>query len=284
MLNEQDGLLLNNGIQIIINAFNNQGERYQNIINEYERTIQNLRLENESLKKENELLKKEINNLTTKLNSISNTISKENNTISINDIPKLDFKDFKNNNINNISNLNNSNISKIQNSKRITKYKNNTLFTNLSSPKITHSQIKIEDPNQSNNISSISNEKYNVINQKILKLRNGLNLKILNQSFNNSNITNDNDINSFEHDSIKKNIFLNDKRIKSKLKQKSLQFQNTSNFLNECKLLLNVKDFEQLIEIFSENKNSDKNEKKNKIKSILKGNQKLIDMFENIYN
>ncbi len=56
MLNEQDGLLLNNGIQIIINAFNNQGERYQNIINEYEQTIQNLRLENESLKKENELL------------------------------------------------------------------------------------------------------------------------------------------------------------------------------------------------------------------------------------
>ena len=283
MLNEQDGLLLNNGIQIIINAFNNQGEKYQNIINEYELRIQNLILENESLKEENNLLKKEINNLTIKLNSISKTISKENDIISINENQKLTFNDLKNNTIN-ISSLNNSNISKIQKSTKINKYNNNSLFTNLSSPKLTHSEIKIEEPNQSNNMSSINCEKYNVINQKISKLRNGLNLRILNQSFDNSNIINDNDNNSIDHDSIKKNFVLNDKKIKTKLKQKSLQFQKTSNFLNECKLLLNVKDFEQLMEILNENKNNDRNEKKNKIKAILEGNQKLIDMFENIYN
>ena len=283
MLNEQDGLLLNNGIQIIINAFNNQGEKYQNIINEYELRIQNLILENESLKQENNLLKKEINNLTIKLNSISNTISKENDIISINENPKLTFNDLKNNTIN-ISSLNNSNISKIQKSTKINKYNNNSLFTNLSSPKLTHSEIKIEEPNQSNNMSSINSEKYNVINQKISKLRNGLNLRVLNQSFDNSNIINDNDINSIDHDTIKKNVLLNDKNIKTKLKQKSFQFQKTSNFLNECKLLLNVKDFEQLMEILNENKSDDRNEKKNKIKAILEGNQKLVDMFENIYN
>ena len=38
------------------------------------------------------------------------------------------------------------------------------------------------------------------------------------------------------------------------------------------------------MEILNENKNNDRNEKKNKIKAILEGNQKLVDMFENIYN
>lgn len=282
MLNEQDGILLNNGIQIIINAFNNQSEKCQNIINEYELRIQNLVLENESLKEENILLKKEINNLSTKVNSISNTISKEKNLISINDNPKLTFNDFQNNNIS-ISSLNSSNFSKIPKSKRINKYKNNTLFTNLSTPKIIHKGMKIDDPNQNNNISSINSDKYNSINQKISKLRNGLNIKILNQSFDNSNNNNNSEINSIDYDSLRKNFFLNDKRIKTKLKQNSLQYQKTSNFFNECKILLNVKDFEQLMEIFN-NKFIERNEKKNKIKEILEGNQKLIDMFENIYN
>jgi hypothetical protein len=54
--------------------------------------------------------------------------------------------------------------------------------------------------------------------------------------------------------------------------------------LKECKLLLNIKDFENLVQIMKENENKNNIiETKNKIKSLLK-NQKLIELFENIYN
>ena len=115
MLNAEDGILLNNGMQTIINAFNRQGEKFQNIINDYEQRIQNLSLENESLKNENNLLKKEINILNMKLNSISNTISKDNNNYINISNPILSYKDL---NISNVSNISNS---KIPNSKSLKK-------------------------------------------------------------------------------------------------------------------------------------------------------------------
>ena len=93
MFNSEDGILLNNGMQTIINAFNHQGEKFQNIINDYEHRLQNLSLENESLKNENNILKKEISKLTLKLNSISKTISKENNIVN----PILSYQDINNN-------------------------------------------------------------------------------------------------------------------------------------------------------------------------------------------
>ena len=279
MLNAEDGILLNNGMQTIINAFNRQGEKFQNIINDYEQRIQNLNLENESLKNENNLLKKEIKILTMKLNSISNTISKDNNNLNLSN-PILSYKDLSLSNVSNISNH------KIPYSKSVKKISRNKLNSNYSFPIMNN---YTEEYNQyiSNNISSINVDKYNTINQKIKKMKDDLNINILNQSFENSNLDNfsHNYSNSaFNLSSIRKRVYDGNSENKKNLSKKSIQYQKTSNFLKECKLLLNVQNFEKLIQAFKENENCNTYEIKNKIKGILNGNQKLIEKFENIYN
>ena len=279
MLNAEDGILLNNGMQTIINAFNRQGEKFQNIINDYEQRIQNLNLENESLKNENNLLKKEIKILTMKLNSISNTISKDNNNLNLSN-PILSYKDLSLSNVSNISNH------KIPYSKSVKKISRNKLNSNYSFPIMNN---YTEEYNQyiSNNNSSINVDKYNTINQKIKKMKDDLNINILNQSFENSNLDNfsHNYSNSaFNLSSIRKRVYDGNSENKKNLSKKSIQYQKTSNFLKECKLLLNVQNFEKLIQVFKENENCNTYEIKNKVKGILNGNQKLIEMFENIYN
>ncbi len=279
MLNAEDGILLNNGMQTIINAFNRQGEKFQNIINDYEQRIQNLNLENESLKNENNLLKKEIKILTMKLNSISNTISKDNNNLNLSN-PILSYKDLSLSNVSNISNH------KIPYSKSVKKISRNKLNSNYSFPIMNN---YTEEYNQyiSNNISSINVDKYNTINQKIKKMKDDLNINILNQSFENSNLDNfsHNYSNSaFNLSSIRKRVYDGNSENKKNLSKKSIQYQKTSNFLKECKLLLNVQNFEKLIQVFKENENCNTYEIKNKVKGILNGNQKLIEKFENIYN
>jgi hypothetical protein len=279
MLNAEDGILLNNGMQTIINAFNRQGEKFQNIINDYEQRIQNLNLENESLKNENNLLKKEIKILTMKLNSISNTISKDNNNLNLSN-PILSYKDLSLSNVSNISNH------KIPYSKSVKKISRNKLNSNYSFPIMNN---YTEEYNQyiSNNNSSINVDKYNTINQKIKKMKDDLNINILNQSFENSNLDNfsHNYSNSaFNLSSIRKRVYDGNSENKKNLSKKSIQYQKTSNFLKECKLLLNVQNFEKLIQAFKENENCNTYEIKNKIKGILNGNQKLIEKFENIYN
>jgi hypothetical protein len=279
MLNAEDGILLNNGMQTIINAFNRQGEKFQNIINDYEQRIQNLNLENESLKNENNLLKKEIKILTMKLNSISNTISKDNNNLNLSN-PILSYKDLSLSNVSNISNH------KIPYSKSVKKISRNKLNSNYSFPIMNN---YTEEYNQyiSNNNSSINVDKYNTINQKIKKMKDDLNINILNQSFENSNLDNfsHNYSNSaFNLSSIRKRVYDGNSENKKNLSKKSIQYQKTSNFLKECKLLLNVQNFEKLIQVFKENENCNTYEIKNKVKGILNGNQKLIEKFENIYN
>ena len=279
MLNAEDGILLNNGMQTIINAFNRQGEKFQNIINDYEQRIQNLNLENESLKNENNLLKKEIKILTMKLNSISNTISKDNNNLNLSN-PILSYKDLSLSNVSNISNH------KIPYSKSVKKISRNKLNSNYSFPIMNN---YTEEYNQyiSNNNSSINVDKYNTINQKIKKMKDDLNINILNQSFENSNLDNfsHNYSNSaFNLSSIRKRVYDGNSENKKNLSKKSIQYQKTSNFLKECKLLLNIQNFEKLIQVFKENENCNTYEIKNKVKRILNGNQKLIEMFENIYN
>ena len=279
MLNAEDGILLNNGMQTIINAFNRQGEKFQNIINDYEQRIQNLNLENESLKNENNLLKKEIKILTMKLNSISNTISKDNNNLNLSN-PILSYKDLSLSNVSNISNH------KIPYSKSVKKISRNKLNSNYSFPIMNN---YTEEYNQyiSNNNSSINVDKYNTINQKIKKMKDDLNINILNQSFENSNLDNfsHNYSNSaFNLSSIRKRVYDGNSENKKNLSKKSIQYQKTSNFLKECKLLLNVQNLEKLIQVFKENENCNTYEIKNKVKRILNGNQKLIEMFENIYN
>ena len=301
MFNSEDGILLNNGMQTIINAFNHQGEKFQNIINDYEHRLQNLSLENESLKNENNILKKEISKLTLKLNSISKTISKENNIVN----PILSYQDI-NNNVS-ISNMSKLSIPKIPYSKSAKKLTRNTLYTNHSSPRMNSSEMKIEEPNLSYNISNINVDKYNIINQKISKMRNELNISLLNQSYessgreyNNNNFSNNNTSNNFNNNlsngfsnisnnfsgfnSIRKSNYDGYYNNNKNLSNKSLQYQRTSNFLKECKLLLNVQNFEKLIQVLKENENCNSYEKKNKVKGILKGNQKLIEIFDNIYN
>ena len=275
MIVEEEEILLNNGIQTIIKAFNDKVKKHQNIINSYEQKIQNLLLENESLKNENSLLKKEINNISIKFNSISNTISKENNIINTNYNPLL-TNDLNNNiSISTINSLNTKNqIPKIG------KNNKNTLFTNFSSPKIINSKSKI-DTNESFNIIKNNVDKYKNINQKIFKLRKELSLNLENESFDNSKNENINNYNSIYKN---KNKLKYDYENKIKLKNKSSQYQKTSNFLKECKLLLNIKDFENLVQIMKENENKNNIiETKNKVKSLLK-NPKLIELFENIYN
>jgi hypothetical protein len=279
MLNAEDGILLNNGMQTIINAFNRQGEKFQNIINDYEQRIQNLSLENESLKNENNLLKKEIKILTMKLNSISNTISKDNNNLNLSN-PILSYKDLSLSNVSNISNH------KIPYSKSVKKISRNKLNSNYSFPIMNN---YTEEYNQyiSNNNSSINVDKYNTINQKIKKMKDDLNINILNQSFENSNLDNfsHNYSNSaFNLSSIRKRVYDGNSENKKNLSKKSIQYQKTSNFLKECKLLLNVQNFEKLIQVFKENENCNTYEIKNKVKGILNRNQKLIEKFENIYN
>ena len=284
MLNAEDGILLNKGMQTIINAFNSQGEKFQTIINDYEQRFQNLSLENESLKNENKLLKKEINILTMKLNSISNTISKDNNYINLSN-PSLSYKDLS---ISNVSNISNQKISNqiIPYSKSVKKISRNKLNSNYSFPIMNNYG---EEYNQyiSNNNSPINVDKYNTINQKIKKMKNDLNINNLNQSFENSNIGNfsHNYSNSaFTLSSIRKRVCDGNSKNKKNLSKKSIQYQRTSNFLKECKLLLNVQNYENLIQVFKENEKCNIYEIKNKVKGILQGNQKLIEKFENIYN
>ena len=279
MLNAEDGILLNNGMQTIINAFNRQGEKFQNIINDYEQRIQNLSLENESLKNENNLLKKEINILNMKLNSISNTISKDNNNYINISNPILSYKDL---NISNVSNISNS---KIPNSKSLKKISRNKFNINYSFPIMNNTEDY--NHNISNNNSPINVDKYNTINQKITKIKNELNISTLNQSFDVSNIDNfsHNYSNSaFNLSSIRKRVYDRNFENKKNLNKKSIQYQRTSNFLKECKLLLNIQNFEKLIQVFKEKENFNTYEIKNKVKGILNGNQKLIEKFENIYN
>ena len=263
MLNAEDGILLNNGMQTIINAFNRQGEKFQNIINDYEQRIQNLNLENESLKNENNLLKKEIKILTMKLNSISNTISKDNNNLNLSN-PILSYKDLSLSNVSNISNH------KIPYSKSVKKISRNKLNSNYSFPIMNN---YTEEYNQyiSNNNSSINVDKYNTINQKIKKMKDDLNINILNQSFENSNLDNfsHNYSNSaFNLSSIRKRVYDGNSENKKNLSKKSIQYQKTSNFLKECKLLLNVQNLEKLIQVFKENENCNTYEIKNKVKRI----------------
>ena len=118
-------------------------------------------------------------------------------------------------------------------------------------------------------------------------MKDDLNINILNQSFENSNLDNfsHNYSNSaFNLSSIRKRVYDGNSENKKNLSKKSIQYQKTSNFLKECKLLLNVQNLEKLIQVFKENENCNTYEIKNKVKGILNGNQKLIEKFENIYN
>ena len=286
---EEDDSCLNGGFQAIKNAFQQQREKYINVIQsqhnkivELTQQVETLQIENQNILFQYETLKRKLSSLT------SSTLTMQDININNSDVPLLYTKIPKQNEIGVHSyttpNKNYHSIVMNPSNKSLNIINSNSL---KAKKQITSSHSFITTRTDKNNLSihtdlnsfnnndaSIpiyhkrSHSKHNSIQQRInsLRLDSNMNSRIHNKS-------------SIEDE-------IDFERKENNVYNKSIQYQKTNYFLKECKENLNASNFEKLLKVFKENKDygdESTREMKMKVNEILKGNVKLTRMFNGIY-
>ena len=256
---DNDEIILNNEIQTIIDAFKLQSNKYLAIFSSLNQKIQNLQTQNSLLRNENTQYRSELSELRTKIVTISTAANEQNS-------PKEEMS---------VLYTNPSAFARPH-------ARNEIFLLNYVSKTVSNSQSFVTTRTNKSNLSSKTDiSKYTSIKQRINSLRN---INITNHNETYSNI--DDDSNSTNKSYIK-NSTLNRERYYSSNKgneNKSKQYQKTSNFIKECKLVLNASNFEKLIKVFKEKKANEDSTVRLKVRNILQNNNKLLRMFDNIYN
>ena len=258
---DNDEIILNNGIQTIIDAFKLQSNKYLAIISSLNQKIQNLQTQNSLLRNENTQYRSELSELRTKIVTISTAANEQNS-------PKEEVS---------VLYTNPSAFARPH-------ARNEIFLPNYVSKTVSNSQSFVTTRTNKSNLSSKTDiSKYTSIKQRINSLRN---INITNQIETYSNIDDDS-FNNSANKSYIKNSTLNRERYYSSNKgneNKSKQYQKTSNFIKECKLVLNASNFEKLIKVFKDKKANEDSTVRLNVRNILQNNNKLLRMFDNIYN
>ena len=281
--------LLNKGINIIIQAFNEQK-------NEFSENISLLQNEIKKLKEENFVYKNKLTTLQQKLNSLSKTVllldedgeetkNEEEKNIGIgninSEINSINKNILNKNKINNSISRNNrtslgKNISVIKK-----KFITNT-FNSKDENKKINSIKNIDIKHKRTFTNNFKNLKYSIKNPEkpsYMKALNYLKNNTNNNNNNNENISNNSEI-SINNDPLDK---IDLKEIEKSSDNDSEIYKKLNLFLEESKRELNALDYENILELLkSFETGSDINIKK-KIKKIINNRNGLIKLFEDIF-
>ena len=279
--------LLNKGINIIIQAFNEQKS-------EFSENISLLQNEIKKLKEENFVCKNKLTTLQQKLNSLSKTVllldedgeetkNEEEKNIGIeninSEINSINKNILNKNKINNSISRNNrtslgKNISVIKK-----KFITNT-FNSKDENKKINSIKNIDIKHKRTFTNNFKNLKYSIKNPEKPSYMKALNyLKNNTNNINNENISNNSEI-SINNDPLDK---IDLKEIEKSSDNDSEIYKKLNLFLEECKRELNALDYENILELLkSFESGSDINIKK-KIKKIINNRNGLIKLFEDIF-
>ena len=280
--------LLNKGINIIIQAFNDQK-------NEYAQNISLLQTEIKKLKEENFIYKNKLTMLQQKLNSLSKTvllldedveetkneeeknIIKKNLTSGIHSINKNLLNENKINNSISRNNRNSlgKNISIIKK-----KFITNT-FSSKDENKKIYSVKNIDIKHKKAYANSLKNLKYIIKNKEKPSY-----LKASNDSSNNTNSNDENISNNLEisnnNDPLDK-INLKEIEIEKNSDNESEIYKKLNLFLEESKRELNALDYENILELLKSFETGSDITIKKKIKKIINNKNGLIKLFNDIF-
>jgi len=280
--------LLNKGINIIIQAFDDQK-------NEYSKNISLLQTEIKKLKEENFIYKNKLTMLQQKLNSLSKTvllldedveetkneeeknIIKKNFTSGIHSINKNLLNENKINNSISRNNRNSlgKNISIIKK-----KFITNT-FSSKDENKKIYSVKNIDIKHKKAYANSLKNLKYIIKNKEKPSY-----LKASNDSNNNTNSNDENISNNLEisnnNDPLYK-INLKEIEIEKNSDNESEIYKNLNLFLEESKRELNALDYENILELLKSFETGSDITIKKKIKKIINNKNGLIKLFNDIF-
>ena len=287
--NEINESLLDKGLKMIIQAFNEQK-------NEYNQKISLLQLEIKKLKEENFLYKNKLTSLQQKLNSLSKTaLLFDEETVDKKSEEKKNMGQTLNNeillssdNINNIMSKNKNNIMSRNDRTDRTSLGKNTTFR-----KKKFQSIYINNENKKiNNIGTINNHhRANSNNFKNMKYtinyphKTSYMKEINYLDINNNSINSENKPNNLENNN--KNDILE----KIELKDSELSDDNDSKlykklniFLDACKIELNAIDYENILELLKSFETNSDIDVKKKIKKIINNRCKLDKLLDDIFN
>jgi len=280
--------LLNKGINIIIQAFDDQK-------NEYSQNISLLKTEIKKLKEENFIYKNKLTMLQQKLNSLSKTvllldegveetkneeeknIIKKNLTSGIHSINKNLLNENKINNSISRNNRNSlgKNISVIKK-----KFITNT-FSSKDENKKIYSVKNIDIKHKKAYANSLKNLKYIIKNKEKPSY-----LKASNDSSNNTNSNDENISNNLEisnnNDPLDK-INLKEIEIEKNSDNESEIYKKLNLFLEESKRELNALDYENILELLKSFETGSDITIKKKIKKIINNKNGLIKLFNDIF-
>ena len=280
--------LLNKGINIIIQAFDDQK-------NEYSQNISLLQTEIKKLKEENFIYKNKLTMLQQKLNSLSKTvllldedveetkneeeknIIKKNLTSGIHSINKNLLNENKINNSISRNNRNSlgKNISIIKK-----KFITNT-FSSKDENKKIYGVKNIDIKHKKAYANSLKNLKYIIKNKEKKSL-----MKASNDSNNNTNSNDENISNNLEisnnNDPLDK-INFKEIEIEKNSDNESEIYKNLNLFLEESKRELNALDYENILELLKSFETGSDITIKKKIKKIINNKNGLIKLFNDIF-
>lgn len=279
--------LLDKGLKIIISAFNEQKDEYNN-------NISLLKSEIKKLQEENFIYKNKLTSLQQKLNSLSKTVllldeevdetKKEEEKAkmeTLNTEFHLSNPNLINNNKNNIISRNNNSVlfkkSTIQNKKYLT-----NCFINENKKINNIKSININSFKRANT-NNMKNLKYTINNRDKTSYMKSINYLNNNNSYKNEfglNIS-DNSKNKNIANIISKKIDL--KEMETSEENNSKLYEQLNLFLEECKSGLNALDYENVVELLNSLETGSDIDIKNKIRKIIYNKHKLIKLFNDIF-
>ena len=279
--------LLDKGLKIIISAFNEQKDEYNN-------NISLLKSEIKKLQEENFIYKNKLTSLQQKLNSLSKTVllldeevdetKKEEEKAkmeTLNTEFHLSNPNLINNNKNNIISRNNNSVlfkkSTIQNKKYLT-----NCFINENKKINNIKSININSFKRANT-NNMKNLKYSINNRDKTSYMKSINYLNNNNSYKNEfglNIS-DNSKNKNIANIISKKIDL--KEMETSEENNSKLYEQLNLFLEECKSGLNALDYENVVELLNSLETGSDIDIKNKIRKIIYNKHKLIKLFNDIF-
>lgn len=280
--------LLDKGLKIIISAFNELKDEYNN-------NISLLKSEIKKLQEENFIYKNKLTSLQQKLNSLSKTVllldeevdetKKEEEKAkmeTLNTEFHLSNPNLINNNKNNIISRNNNSVlfkkSTIQNKKYLT-----NCFINENKKINNIKSININSFKRANT-NNMKNLKYTINNRDKTSYMKSINyLNNNNNSYKNEfglNLS-DNNKNKNIANNISKKIDL--KEMETSEENNSKLYEQLNLFLEECKSGLNALDYENVVELLNSLETGSDIDIKNKIRKIIYNKHKLIKLFNDIF-
>ena len=279
--------LLDKGLKIIISAFKELKDEYNN-------NISLLKSEIKKLQEENFIYKNKLTSLQQKLNSLSKTVllldeevdetKKEEEKAkmeTLNTEFHLSNPNLINNNKNNIISRNNNSVlfkkSTIQNKKYLT-----NCFINENKKINNIKSININSFKRANT-NNMKNLKYTINNRDKTSYMKSINYLNNNNSYKNEfglNIS-DNSKNKNIANIILKKIDL--KEMETSEENNSKLYEQLNLFLEECKSGLNALDYENVVELLNSLETGSDIDIKNKIRKIIYNKHKLIKLFNDIF-